>query len=859
MTRVGSLILLILASLTTTCSAQSAQDFVVKVRIEGCQGGDEPRGVTAFKLVGHEGLLTSLHGIAGCSRFSVTSAPGFAGLEPVAMDFAHDLVLLSSPEIEMTFDLSAGLQVGDPVSLRQPLDVLGFPPDAARPFPVPVVINAQRVMSTWQETDFEAAIRLRMGSPSVEERLLSLVGGRLIPGHSGSPVIDLAGHVVGVLQGGFLNVEIGFAVPIDDFLPVPFDAQKVAIIPDGIDHRLFAVAGPGSSLAWLGIDLTAENLVGFSSTGDYSEVSAILASGEISPDARSPGGNTALFAAAENGHADIVRMLLAAGANPEPTNGGDVILAAVSSKDPAIVAAVLGLDPLLGAGDFPDIHRVRARTALRRAIEQNNAIVVAEVLQELPALATSALPDGLSPIEFAVRKRAAAAIEALMGLEVVFSEQAATETLSVALGNDDLPSVLALRRAWPEDMSGCSVLGRAISMDSGTVVAALIDVINVNRPACGDNTPLFVALETHADKSLGPILEASPFIRNPVNGKIPEDPTLEMIRTDSENRMRLIARLRQGIPAEEAAFELSGLLFPRSRTGGDLLSAAAYSLDPRLVDLVLENGGPGRRCERGAGATPMYAVFESVADKGASAEALESAKLTIDALLAFDADFSWSGCEDSFPLQAAVPYPELVEHLLTKSMSATALDVPTMALGSAAIGGYAETARLLLDAGADPCGELVNHFGIEGAFIGETRAPLLPLSASLVGGHDDLFAQLLKAGKNTEGNVCPSIGQLLAVINVAACIGREDAVRQLLPGDSRFQPHDPRLKDAYVCAAKSNDLSTIDALNDAGQSLSAEWIDPLADNNRINPNTIAHLCNPFTGSDRPQSCPDSGP
>jgi S1-C subfamily serine protease len=58
-------------------------------------------------------------------------------------------------------------------------------------------------------------------SPSLDSKILSLVG-YILPGHSGAPILNQVGQVVGIGNGGLKSgtVGIGWGMPIQEINPV---------------------------------------------------------------------------------------------------------------------------------------------------------------------------------------------------------------------------------------------------------------------------------------------------------------------------------------------------------------------------------------------------------------------------------------------------------------------------------------------------------------------------------------------------------------------------------------------------------------------------------------------------------------
>ncbi|WP_283136940.1 ankyrin repeat domain-containing protein [Rhizohabitans arisaemae] len=159
--------------------------------------------------------------------------------------------------------------------------------------------------------------------------------------------------------------------------------------------------------------MVENELVSAAALGENAEAERLLAGG-ASPDEPDEDGDTALYRAAVQGHADIVRMLLAAGADPDREGTGDggglpLCAAACWGHLDAVVALLdAGADPnrredeagsamtalhwaasnehlavvntLLARGAAPDLGGATGRTALSHAAARGATAVVRTLL-----------------------------------------------------------------------------------------------------------------------------------------------------------------------------------------------------------------------------------------------------------------------------------------------------------------------------------------------------------------------------------------------------------------------------------------------------------------------------------------------
>ncbi|WP_346115170.1 ankyrin repeat domain-containing protein, partial [Nonomuraea maheshkhaliensis] len=159
--------------------------------------------------------------------------------------------------------------------------------------------------------------------------------------------------------------------------------------------------------------MTREDLVTAATCGETEEVGRLLAAG-VSPDAPGDDGGTALYRAAVQGHAAIVRTLLAAGADPGKESGAE------DEGLPLCAAACWGhldvVTALRAAAADPDLREDAGRsatTALHWAAANEHLSVVNALLD------AGADPDvrdstGGTALSRAARLGASAVVRALL-------------------------------------------------------------------------------------------------------------------------------------------------------------------------------------------------------------------------------------------------------------------------------------------------------------------------------------------------------------------------------------------------------------------------------------------------------------
>lgn len=220
-----SLALAIMAAIAISfvASAQSPRfspsPYVYKIRIGQCKYPPALRIQTGFRVKGLEGIVTALHGVVGCD--SVVAQP-IGGAKPYRdliigkVDIDRDVALLWSEEIESELDV--GLDSASPVSGDDYLGayLLGYPKD----------IISQRILKNVEIIDTTALGNLlptveldamaARGSPSIAIEVLA-VQSSFVPGHSGAPLLDRDGRVIGIANGGLDlgRIDMAWAIPWD--------------------------------------------------------------------------------------------------------------------------------------------------------------------------------------------------------------------------------------------------------------------------------------------------------------------------------------------------------------------------------------------------------------------------------------------------------------------------------------------------------------------------------------------------------------------------------------------------------------------------------------------------------------------
>ncbi len=138
-------------------------------------------------------------------------------------------------------------------------------------------------------------------------------------------------------------------------------------------------------------DSPADALIAAAGEGDLAAARRLLQAG-VKVDARGDYGFTALMMASASGEVEMVKWLLARGANPalkEPSEGATALTLAQEAKKPAVVALLRGAKPSAAV-------RPSAARATRRAVAPKTPVRIAQARPARTKIAapTRALPAG---------------------------------------------------------------------------------------------------------------------------------------------------------------------------------------------------------------------------------------------------------------------------------------------------------------------------------------------------------------------------------------------------------------------------------------------------------------------------------
>ncbi len=232
-------ILLVFVFLVSSASEASPSENLLQVQASECPGGAK-RSSTAFRVKGKRGAYAALHAVHGCKLTAISESGTTHGdLRISHVDVERDIALLDGPSLPGNPNSEFKDGDGTVVAAGQALAVVGHP------------LGLQSPLRTTLRTRTPASVTLRAlmppsnvfyalearGSPNLNTTVISVEGGHLLPGHSGAPVVDEHGRIVGIANGGLERgtVEISWVVPWRDL-----QLQQSSRAKDQLDRLLLA-------------------------------------------------------------------------------------------------------------------------------------------------------------------------------------------------------------------------------------------------------------------------------------------------------------------------------------------------------------------------------------------------------------------------------------------------------------------------------------------------------------------------------------------------------------------------------------------------------------------------------------------
>jgi tetratricopeptide (TPR) repeat protein len=204
------------------CSFAQEQ-FVYEIRAGGCPQPPESRSQTGFRVRGTKGIFSALHGVLGCRRIFANTDRGEKLSEPlviVKVDIDRDTALLLSAELNNK--PGTGIEVADRTVIqpRSRVMVIGHPNNIYLDRSESLALRQPPLVPLYRRLprdNADAETFKRRHSPNSLADVLDIEG-VLQPGHSGAPVLDTHGRVVGIANGGLKGglAGINWAIPFHD-------------------------------------------------------------------------------------------------------------------------------------------------------------------------------------------------------------------------------------------------------------------------------------------------------------------------------------------------------------------------------------------------------------------------------------------------------------------------------------------------------------------------------------------------------------------------------------------------------------------------------------------------------------------
>jgi hypothetical protein len=200
---------------------------VLRVVARGCSGDEPARAGSGFAWPTSGQVVTDLHVVVGCSSITV----GYQQVDDrpahiTRVLLAADLALLDvdHPPVVTALPIAA-----TPPPVGAAVDVFGFalgqPTRDTHPLHL-TFANQEAPKLSDVLPDAERANIRQIGFPALDTEVLRL-DGNLLPGHSGAPLINASGEVVGIGSGGLERgaVGVGWAVRAQYLQRLPYSTD----------------------------------------------------------------------------------------------------------------------------------------------------------------------------------------------------------------------------------------------------------------------------------------------------------------------------------------------------------------------------------------------------------------------------------------------------------------------------------------------------------------------------------------------------------------------------------------------------------------------------------------------------------
>lgn len=218
---------------------------VVRVIARDC-GGAEDRSGSGFVWQAPQQVVTDFHVVSGCSRL-IVSYQGLREVEARAerVYLPADLVELRvQPPPGFTLPATVLSSIGQVPRPGETVRVYGYALGVPTRDDKPLTVTQANLDAPLLNDSVDAKAReelRRLGAPSLQTEVLRL-DGNLLPGHSGAPILDHDGQLVGIGSGGLQNgtVGTGWAVRAHYLTELLRAPPGVLPAPSGSSGPLFA-------------------------------------------------------------------------------------------------------------------------------------------------------------------------------------------------------------------------------------------------------------------------------------------------------------------------------------------------------------------------------------------------------------------------------------------------------------------------------------------------------------------------------------------------------------------------------------------------------------------------------------------
>jgi hypothetical protein len=238
----------LIVAVGTVASHASAVDYdvvketgrhVFRIVATGCADEPRDRALTGFRVEHQPGIFTALHGVLDCnSIYASRSEQGpthYGSLRISQVNITMDVALLTSKELDEAEPSGIARYESLVVPKPKPGDeiaVIGYPEQRLVQKVTPLRVSSPTALVRLSQiiNGSTAFFALRdRGSPAIDVDFLG-VDGALQPGHSGAPIIDASGKLIGIALGGSNGPrsDTGWAAFYYDLELEPFDPVALA-------------------------------------------------------------------------------------------------------------------------------------------------------------------------------------------------------------------------------------------------------------------------------------------------------------------------------------------------------------------------------------------------------------------------------------------------------------------------------------------------------------------------------------------------------------------------------------------------------------------------------------------------------